>query len=82
MVIRNIQLYPDNEVEIYNRYGVLVYEAKGYGQNDNYFRGLSEGRVTINQAAELPVGTYFYIIKYKNASGITKELVGHLYINR
>ena len=82
LVIRNIQLYPDNEVEIYNRYGVLVYEAKGYGQNDNYFRGLSEGRVTINQAAELPVGTYFYIIKYKNASGITKELVGHLYINR
>ena len=81
-VIRNIELYPDNNVQIYNRWGILVYEMNGYGQNGKYFRGVSEGRVTINQASELPVGTYFYIVKYKNASNISKERSGYLYINR
>ncbi|MFD2909029.1 gliding motility-associated C-terminal domain-containing protein, partial [Flavobacterium ardleyense] len=81
-VIRNIQLYPENTVEIYNRWGVLVYETKGYGKNDNYFRGISEGRVTISQSSELPVGTYFYVLRYKNNSGANKERSGYLYINR
>ncbi|VXC33259.1 conserved hypothetical protein [Flavobacterium sp. 9AF] len=81
-VIRNIELYPNNSVEIYNRWGVLVYEAIGYGQNGKYFRGVSEGRVTISQASELPVGTYFYIVKYVNDNGENKERSGYLYINR
>ena len=75
-------MYPNNSVEIYNRWGVLVYETKGYGQNQKYFRGISEGRVTINQASELPVGTYFYIVKYVNNQGKHKERSGYLYINR
>ena len=81
-VIRNIELYPNNIVEIYNRWGVLVYEATGYGQNGKYFRGVSEGRVTISQSSELPVGTYFYIVKYVKDNGEGKERSGYLYINR
>jgi gliding motility-associated-like protein len=81
-VIRNIELYPDNSVEIYNRWGVKVFGVRGYGQDQNYFRGVSEGRATINQDAELPVGTYWYIIKYKNAQGIWKQRVGYLYLNK
>lgn len=81
-VIRNIELYPNNTVEIYNRWGVLVYETKGYGQNGNYFRGVSEGRVTVSQSSELPVGTYFYIVKYVNNSGEGKQRAGYLQINR
>ncbi|MCO6176470.1 gliding motility-associated C-terminal domain-containing protein, partial [Flavobacterium sp. NRK F10] len=81
-VIRNIESYPNNTVEIYNRWGVLVYETRGYGQNGNYFRGVSEGRVTVKQSSELPVGTYFYIVKYTNSQGQAKERSGYLYINR
>ena len=80
--IRNIELFPDNTIEIYNRWGVLVYETRGYGQNGNYFRGISEGRVTISQSSELPVGTYFYVLKYRNNSGVSRERSGYLYINR
>jgi len=80
--IRNIELFPDNTIEIYNRWGVLVYEARGYGQDGRYFRGISEGRVTISQSSELPVGTYFYVLKYRNGSGINRERSGYLYINR
>jgi gliding motility-associated-like protein len=81
-VIRNIENYPDNTVSIYNRWGVLVYEVDGYGQDNKYFRGISEGRITISQQDELPVGTYFYIVRYKNNSGDQKQRSGYLYINR
>jgi len=81
-VIRNIELYPDNTLEIYNRWGVQVYQTKGYGQGNNYFRGISEGRATINQSSELPVGTYFYLLRYKNTAGSNKERSGYLYINK
>uniref|UniRef100_UPI0026358849 T9SS type B sorting domain-containing protein n=1 Tax=uncultured Lacinutrix sp. TaxID=574032 RepID=UPI0026358849 len=80
-VIRNIELYPDNTVEIYNRWGVLVYETKGYGQNDNYFKGESNGRVTIKVGEQLPVGTYFYILNYNNGTE-DKSRAGYLYIQR
>jgi gliding motility-associated-like protein len=81
-VIRNIESYPDNTVSIYNRWGVLVYEVDGYGQDNKYFEGISEGRITVNQQDELPIGTYFYIIRYKNNAGEQKQRSGYLYINR
>ncbi|WP_300980420.1 Ig-like domain-containing protein [Nonlabens sp.] len=82
LVIRNIELYPDNNIEIYNRWGVKVYACNGYGQNGNFFRGVSQGRATINTSAELPVGTYWYILRYKNTNDIWKERVGYLYLTR
>ncbi|KAB8152800.1 T9SS type B sorting domain-containing protein [Kordia sp. TARA_039_SRF] len=79
--IRNILLYPDNQVRIYNRWGVLVYETKGYGQNGNFFTGVSDGRVTIQKNKLLPVGTYYYVVDYV-ANGVSKSKAGYLYIQR
>jgi gliding motility-associated-like protein len=81
-VIRNIESYPDNTVSIYNRWGVAVYEVDGYGKDNKFFKGISEGRITIKQQDELPVGTYFYIVRYKNRAGEQKQRSGYLYINR
>ncbi|NBW27751.1 MAG: hypothetical protein EBR38_04185 [Flavobacteriaceae bacterium] len=80
-VIRNIQNFPDNNLTIFNRWGVLVYEADGYGQNGKFFKGISEGRITIKKDDQLPIGTYFYILRYTN-NGNTKERSGYLYLNR
>ena len=80
--IDNINKFPNNTVEVYNRWGVLVFETKGYNNNDKSFKGESKGRVTINQREQLPEGTYYYIIRYTNTSGISKEKAGYLYINR
>ncbi len=79
--IRNIEQFPDNDVKIYNRWGVLVFETQGYDNQENAFRGISNGRVTVKANEELPVGIYFYIINYRSAmaSG-TKS--GYLYVNR
>uniref|UniRef100_UPI000405DDB5 T9SS type B sorting domain-containing protein n=2 Tax=Cellulophaga TaxID=104264 RepID=UPI000405DDB5 len=53
----------------------------GYDNQSNVFRGASNGRVTISTDSELPVGVYFYIIKYVN-EGNHLNKAGYLYINR
>ncbi len=79
--IENIESYPNNTVQIYNRWGVVVYEMAGYDNGGNSFRGISNGRVTISTDSELPVGVYFYVIKYvKDNENLSKA--GYLYINR
>ena len=80
--IRGLECYADNTVEIYNRWGVLVYEKRGYNNEENAFRGVSEGRVTVRQSEELPEGTYYYILRYKDSAAATFEKAGYLYINR
>jgi len=81
-VIKNIELFPDNTVKIFNRWGVLVFETNGYGQSNKYFKGISNGRTVVNPNAELPVGTYYYVVTYKNNDGITKDKAGYLYLTR
>ncbi len=71
-IIENIDCYPENTVEIYNRWGAQVYQTENYGTDSNSantFRGISEGRGTISQDKTLPEGTYFYIIRYKGSRG-------------
>ncbi|KQX02569.1 gliding motility-associated C-terminal domain-containing protein [Flavobacterium sp. Root420] len=74
----------DNTVEIYNRWGVKVFETHNYDSNGNVFRGYSDGRVTVSKNELLPAGTYFYIlnIKYSGTSPQTIKKAGYLYINR
>ncbi|RYJ37652.1 CHU_C domain containing protein [Flavobacterium anhuiense] len=79
-VIKGIDKFPDNQVEIYNRWGVKVYETKSYNESDNMFKGYSDGRATIKRGDKLPTGTYFYILKY-NTGKEQKEKTGYLYIN-
>ena len=81
-VIRGLDKYPNNTVKIYNRWGVLVFETRGYGLNNNFFTGESNGRVTIEKNKQLPVGTYYYVLEYVNNSGNTVKKAGPLYINR
>ena len=78
--LQGIENYPKNNLEIYNRWGVLVYETEGYNNNTKSFKGISEGRVTINSNAKLPEGTYYYNLKYTKNNGITVQKTGYLYL--
>jgi gliding motility-associated-like protein len=75
----------DNTVEIYNRWGVKVFETANYDTVGNVFKGYSEGRTTISKNQLLPVGTYFYILnfKYKGLGGTIQTIkkTGYLYLN-
>jgi gliding motility-associated-like protein len=84
-VIDNIEdttCYPENTVEIYNRWGVLVFETKNYNNTTNYFDGTSRGRTTISQSSGLPTGTYYYILNYTSDDGKTNKKDGYLYLTR
>lgn len=51
-----LESYPGCEVEVFNRYGQSVFKSTGYSSAwDGTFRG-----------AQLPVGTYYWIINPKN----------------
>ena len=80
LFIKGLDCYTDNSIEIYNRWGVKVYETQGYDNSIRAFRGYSEGRVTINKSEPLPNGAYYYVLKYKdfNGNGLTKT--GFLYL--
>lgn len=79
--IKGIDNFPNNKVEIYNRWGVKVYDAKSYNESDNMFRGYSEGRDTVKKSEGLPDGTYFYILEYQKADK-TMRRSGYLYISK
>ena len=68
-IIDNIKNYPNNKVEIFNRWGARVYETRGYDPlgdgSSNVFRGYSEGKVTVDKGSKLPSGTYYYVITYE-----------------
>ena len=57
--IGNLAKYPDNTLDIYNRYGQKIYSVVGY-QND--WAGSYLG-------TELPSGTYFYILDTHDKQG-------------
>lgn len=72
----------DNHVEIYNRWGVKVFDMEDYDNQTRVFRGISDGRATVKQGDELPAGTYFYIISYTKADGTHATKDGYLYLSR
>jgi gliding motility-associated-like protein len=81
--LKGIECYPENNVKIFNRWGVLVFNKNNYNNEGNAFRGISEGRLTVNQSDKLPAGTYFYVIDYEfTAENAPKRMqqTGYLYI--
>ncbi|URC12128.1 gliding motility-associated C-terminal domain-containing protein [Flavobacterium sp. B183] len=84
--IEDTACYPDNSVEIYNRWGVLVFDTKNYNNTTNAFDGISRGRTTVSQSDGLPTGTYFYILNYTSVDGNgaiqMNKKDGYLYLSR
>lgn len=60
-IIKGITEYSKNELYIYSKFGLLVYEAKPYLNNwdGKRNRGFGFGE-------EVPEGTYFYVLKVKD----------------
>lgn len=79
MVIKDADKYK-NRLRIYNRWGVQVYETDDYAHNDNFFKGISEGRLTIDKNKKLPQGTYYYIFEYINEKGENVDKAGWIYL--
>ncbi|MEO9891416.1 gliding motility-associated C-terminal domain-containing protein [Aurantibacter sp.] len=72
-----IENYPNNHLEVFNRWGNKVFETMGYS---NDWDGTSQGRSTVNRDEKLPVGTYYYILDLGDNK--TQPTSGWLYITR
>ena len=65
LVIRNIDMYPNNEIKIFDVAGRIVYSKKSY---DNNWDGTFSG-------SPLAKGTYYYIIDFGNGKAKRKGFV-------
>ena len=83
-VIKCLYNYTNPIIEIYNRWGNLLYKKEHYGdvdywgsETDAWWNGRSENKLTIG-SKDLPVGTYYYILKLDHG----KVLTGFIFLNR
>lgn len=75
--IKNLRkLYPDFKLQIYNRYGNVLY--KGDNTTNDWNGTSNQGREIGNGI--LPVGVYYYILEFHD--GDTKTIQGSVYLNR
>jgi len=63
--IKYLDRYPDNDIEIFNRWGNQVYKAQGYMQNGKIWDG-----------SNLLDGTYYYIL-HVNMNGAYRTMSGY-----
>jgi gliding motility-associated-like protein len=70
-------LYPNFKLEIYNRYGSLIYT--GNRNKENWDGTTTESGLNLGDKL-LPTGVYFYILDFKD--GTRKAIQGRLYLNR
>lgn len=73
-IIRGLEKYPDNTFIVYNRWGNVVYKKDAYYDQ---WGGYSNVSGAIGQK-ELPVGVYYYILRYDGG----KEKAGALFLER
>ncbi|TXI14787.1 MAG: gliding motility-associated C-terminal domain-containing protein [Pedobacter sp.] len=62
LYLKNIEFYPNNEINIYNRWGNVVYHEKNYDNNTVKFIGLNA------KGKEVPDGVYYYVINIDDPS--------------
>lgn len=68
LIIKNLDMYPNNTLKVFNRAGKIVYQVKGYA---NDWVGTHNG-------APLPEDTYYYILEFGTGKGALKGFVSIL----
>ena len=77
LIIPGIKRFQNNQIRIFNRWGVLVFEQKNY---QNQWKGeCNQPGVFIESDRLLPDATYYYIIEF---NGERKAVLGSVYLNR
>ncbi|MBM1108060.1 gliding motility-associated C-terminal domain-containing protein [Aurantibacter crassamenti] len=75
LVLDGLEKSPNNELKIFNRYGVLVYSELNYQNN---FNGISNRNTVVSRGSGLASGVYFYIITMLD---IRQRHQGYLYLS-
>jgi gliding motility-associated-like protein len=78
--IPGLSQYPENVVKVFNRWGTLVFEQKGYVTGWDGSANVSKGANQLLDNKMLPEGTYYYLIDLNDDS--FEPYVGYLQIKR
>ncbi|MEO1012175.1 MAG: gliding motility-associated C-terminal domain-containing protein [Bacteroidota bacterium] len=77
LILNELENAPNNEVHIFDRFGIKVFQQENY---TNEFTGFSnKGNVFLNEDKGLPAGVYFYVVYLKD---LDIDLQGFLYLAR
>ncbi len=69
------------KVQIFNRWGVKVFETDTYGLAGHVFDGYSTGRLTVREGSKLPSGTYFYVLEYQYNENQIHKKMGYIHLS-
>ena len=69
-----------NQVTIYNRNGIKVFETIDYDNRANYFHGRANTDLVVRSGENLPFGVYFYVITYQDGN-VQRTVNGYLQVN-
>jgi gliding motility-associated-like protein len=78
------EVYPNAKIEIYNRWGNLIFDKERYGNTsdwgnyDAWWDGRSTNKMQIG-SDKLPAATYFYILYLNDGTG--KVVTGSIFLN-
>ena len=81
LFIRGLDSVRNSTLQIFNRWGVKVYDGIDYNNVNNVFDGRSRGRSTLSVNDFLPSGVYFYIFEYETDKGRFTDSE-YIYISR
>lgn len=79
-VIKGLEKYQRTQIEIFNRWGNVVYRSNNYGEGegkDGYWNGNASTGLRI-ESGPVPSGTYYYILKINGQ----KNISGAVYLDR
>uniref|UniRef100_UPI0013D39F86 gliding motility-associated C-terminal domain-containing protein n=1 Tax=Flavobacterium fluviatile TaxID=1862387 RepID=UPI0013D39F86 len=80
LTIKGIDNFPVNTIEIFNRYGNLVWKTDNYNNENNFFDGKSNSKDVFMKNNFLPTGTYYFVLKYRTNCK-SNQLKGFLQID-
>lgn len=76
LIIQGIEQYPDNDIQVFNRWGNLVYKKHSYTNSEAWDARPNAGGLLM-PGSKVPAGTYFYVLKL---TANDKPLTGYLTI--
>ena len=77
-IIQGITRFPNNEVQIFNRWGNLVFQVTGYDNTTKVWNGESTEGLAFGDDG-VPDGAYFYVITLGDGS---ERLSGYVVVRR
>lgn len=81
-LITCIEDFPNNTFELFNRWGQLVFQLRGYKNEPSLDNFRGTGNIGATNGRDLPEGAYFFVLKYTDDQGNDQTRKGYVNLLR